>query len=124
MLPCSACGRMALTVVDMNVYRSGRVFLLHQRAVLELGTHTYTSRHIPAIVSMNCRAIAQAVSRRALTSEARVSQCGICGGQTGTGTRLPASSSGFFCRYHSAGAPYSYHLGTVAAVQRQYQTLR
>jgi hypothetical protein len=39
------------------------------------------------------RAITQAVSRRALAEEARVrsrvSPCGICGGQSGTGTGFP-----------------------------------
>jgi hypothetical protein len=43
------------------------------------------------------RAMAQAVSRRPLTAEARVrsrvSPCGICGGQSGTGTGFPPSTS-------------------------------
>jgi hypothetical protein len=43
------------------------------------------------------RAKAQAVSRRPLTAEsqirARVNPCGICGGQSGTGTRFYQSSS-------------------------------
>jgi hypothetical protein len=30
--------------------------------------------------------MAQAVSRKPITAEARVSQCGICVGQSGTGT--------------------------------------
>jgi hypothetical protein len=46
-----------------------------------------------------CRAMAQAVSRRPLTAEARfrilVIQCGICGGQGGTGTGFSPSSSIF-----------------------------
>jgi hypothetical protein len=45
------------------------------------------------------RAMAQVVSRRPLTAEARVrarlNPCGICGGQSGTGTRFSPSSSVF-----------------------------
>jgi hypothetical protein len=37
--------------------------------------------------------MAQVVSRRPLTAEARVSPCGICGGQSGTATGLSPSSS-------------------------------
>jgi hypothetical protein len=64
--------------------------------------------------------MAQAVSRRPLTTEARVqsriSPCGICGGQSGTGTGFSPSASGFPCQYHSTGAPLhektkkNYHL--------------
>jgi hypothetical protein len=45
--------------------------------------------------------MAQAVSRRALTAEARVNSCGIYGGQSGTGTGFSPSSSVFPCQYHS-----------------------
>jgi hypothetical protein len=49
------------------------------------------------------RAMAQVVSRRPLTVEARVrvrvNPCGICGGQSGTGTGFSLSSSVFPCEY-------------------------
>jgi hypothetical protein len=55
------------------------------------------------------RAVAQAVSRRPLTAEAlvrsRVSPCGICGGQSGTGTGFSPRTSVFACQFHSTGAP-------------------
>jgi hypothetical protein len=54
------------------------------------------------------RAMAQAVSRRPLTAEARfrsrVSACGICGVQSGTGTGSSPSTSVFPCQFHSTGA--------------------
>jgi hypothetical protein len=45
------------------------------------------------------RATAQVVSRRPLTAEDRVSPCGICGGQSGTGAGFSQSSSGFPRQY-------------------------
>jgi hypothetical protein len=51
------------------------------------------------------RAMAQAVSRRPLTEESRVGPCGICGGQSGTGTGFSPSTSVFPCQFHSTGAP-------------------
>jgi hypothetical protein len=53
--------------------------------------------------------MAQAVSRRPTTAEARVrsrvSPCGICGGQSGTVIGFSPSTSVFPCQFHSTGAP-------------------
>jgi hypothetical protein len=50
-----------------------------------------------------CRAMAQAVSRRPLTAEtwvrSRVSPCGFCGGQSGTGTGFSPEYFGRACLY-------------------------
>ena len=55
------------------------------------------------------RAMTKAVSHRPLTVEyrvrSRVSPRGICGGQSGTGTGVPPSTSVFLCQFHSTGAP-------------------
>jgi hypothetical protein len=54
-------------------------------------------------------AIAQAVSRRLLTTEVRVhaqvSPCGICGGQSDTGIGFSSSPLVFPCQYNSTDAP-------------------
>jgi hypothetical protein len=55
------------------------------------------------------RVMAQAVSRRPPTAEARVrsrvSPYGIFGGQSGTGTGFSPSTSVFPCHFHSTCAP-------------------
>jgi hypothetical protein len=48
--------------------------------------------------------MAQAVSRRPLATETRFSPCGICGGQSGTGTDFSLSSLVLTCEYHSTVA--------------------
>jgi hypothetical protein len=53
--------------------------------------------------------MAQALSRRPLTAEVRIRSraipCGICGGQSGSGTGFSPSTSIFSCQFHSNGAP-------------------
>jgi hypothetical protein len=40
-----------------------------------------------------------------LRFRSRVSPCGICGGQSGTGTGFSPSTSAFPCQFHFTGAP-------------------
>jgi hypothetical protein len=58
--------------------------------------------------SQEGRAMAQVVSGRTLTADARVrarvNPCGICGGQSGTGTGFSPSSSVSLSIYHSTVA--------------------
>jgi hypothetical protein len=65
--------------------------------------------HFVLLTPNSGRAMAQAVSRRPPTAEARVrsrvSPCGICGGQSGTGTGFSSTTSVLPCQFHSTGAP-------------------
>jgi hypothetical protein len=54
--------------------------------------------------------VAYVVSHQPVTAkpnvQSHVNLCGICNGQSGTGTGFPPSTSLFHCQYHSASAPY------------------
>jgi hypothetical protein len=95
----SCCGRSGYRVLEFG-------FQLDSRICSSLNPDMRKIRLAPDLpVSTNCasrgvgRAMAQAVSRRPPTAEARVrsrvSPCGICGGQSGTGIVLRVSPVSF-----------------------------
>jgi hypothetical protein len=63
-------------------------------------TASFTSCIVQIISILFGLAMAQAVSFRPLTAEARLSPCGICGGKSFTVTGFSSSSSVFSCQYH------------------------
>jgi hypothetical protein len=79
-------------------YTNGQITSLHM-----------SGHNIGVTENRRGRALAQVVSRRPPTAEARfrsrLSPCGIYGGQSGTGTGFSPSSSVFPCQFHSTGAP-------------------
>ena len=98
----------------MRTYRSGSG--LDFRFVIKLTDGVYFVLRIfrdnyfyMSVTDTLGRAMAQAVSRRPLAAEARVRSrlrpCGICGGQSGTGTGFFPSTSVFSCQLLSTGAP-------------------
>jgi hypothetical protein len=66
---------------------------------LFLESKAYKLGHFRKTENLMDRAMARAVSHRLFTAEARfrarVSPCGICGGQSGTGTGFYLSSSAY-----------------------------
>jgi hypothetical protein len=94
-----------LNVARLSALRTGRqCCCMHN-----IEKHAMTTICYSYVLVTFGRAIAQPVSRRLPTSEARfrswVSSCGICGGQRGTGTGFSTSTSVFPCQFHSTGAP-------------------
>jgi hypothetical protein len=85
-----ACRGTALTVVTTSILQTDHL-IARQCSFYSWSIHALG------------RAMAQVVSRRPLTAEARarvrVNPCGICGGQSGTGTGFSPSSSVFPFQY-------------------------
>jgi hypothetical protein len=70
-----------------------------------------------ASILLKGRALAPTVSRQPVITEARVSLCVICGGQSVTETGVSPSTSVFACGYHSTFAPYAYFIHIPATIK-------
>jgi hypothetical protein len=88
----------------MMILRNGKFSGKILRKIFRTGK--FSMENFPPHITS--RAMAQVISRRPLTAEAlvriRVNTCGICGGQSGTGTGFSQSSSIFQSIYHSTVA--------------------
>jgi hypothetical protein len=89
--------------------------MLVKQLVLAVLNYAETRRRRLCNIAVKGRAMAQAVSRRPLTAEARVrslaSPCEICGGQSGNWTGFSPSTSVLPCQFHSIGAPLIVEIG-------------
>jgi hypothetical protein len=76
-----------------------------------LGKTTFGTHCTICRCRLGC-AMPQAIRHRSLTAEtgfgARINQCGICGGQSGTGTGLSSSSSVLTCQYNSTAVLHTH----------------
>jgi hypothetical protein len=96
---CNACMGITLFLVCFMLYCMSQI----KESLLCLLTY------VEVLTTQYGRAMAQAVSRRPHTAEARVrsrvSPCGFCVGQSGNGTGFSPSTSVFPCQFYSIGAP-------------------
>jgi hypothetical protein len=79
--------------------------ITHQSASLH--NHRITCTHVFEQSTTVGRGMAQVISYQPLIADARVSPCGIWGGQSGTETGFSPSSSVFPCKCHSTTALYA-----------------
>jgi hypothetical protein len=81
----------------ISTYIFDRALLISQIEVVITSETSINFTRLHGVTSQNWPVMAHAVSRRHLTAEAWVrawvSPCGICGGQSDTGTSFPPSSS-------------------------------
>jgi tetrahydromethanopterin S-methyltransferase subunit E len=144
--PCWICGGQGGT--GTGISPSSLVFPCQSHSTVALHAHISSGGWLHFRETVSChrheqqheiwiygagRVMAQVVSPRSLTAEARVraqvSSCGVCDGQGGTRTRFTPSSSVFSSQYHFTLARHA-HISSgwwtvgplVAAVQRHSLT--